>query len=42
MAQAKPNPSFVDVPLPNSSIIIKLFEVAVYIYNKNMVTFSYF
>mmetsp|Transcript_13194 Transcript_13194/g.9550 ORF Transcript_13194/g.9550 Transcript_13194/m.9550 type:complete len:97 (+) Transcript_13194:223-513(+) len=29
IAHAKPNPSFVDVPRPNSSIIIKLFLVAV-------------
>jgi hypothetical protein len=30
MAQARPKPSFVDVPLPSSSIIIRLLFVAVY------------
>jgi hypothetical protein len=33
MAQAKPNPSYVDVPRPSSSIIIREFSVAFYLEN---------
>lgn len=30
MAQARPNPSYVEVPRPSSSISTRLFEVAFY------------